>query len=193
MIWLPPLTLAVLITISSFAGYFIYRALTFQSDEEIPPQHKEGIPSVEENLAALYRPVICSVEIAGVPEGADVYVDGTLHPERPIILLGENSPFTFRVEAEGHVTWKKPVAVHSNLTLTVPLITYEEAAAALAEAEARKGRKKSSSTSTHTGPAEVEFDGTEGPETKEAMKKRKKGKFKTFTTPPKMEHLEKLL
>ncbi|MBW2263732.1 MAG: PEGA domain-containing protein [Deltaproteobacteria bacterium] len=116
----------------------------------------------------------------GLPPGAEVYVEGVIHPERPIVIDGHESPYTFRVEAEGFLPWVQDVQVHSDLTLAIRMWTPEEAAA-YAEAAAKKKRKGKSSEEP-AGPTELTFDGS-GTGEGGAVKKKKKGKLFKPTSP----------
>jgi hypothetical protein len=181
--WLLPVGIVVALGISGLAGYFIYKAMTFQSAEaaEQAEPGKEGVPSIEENRASIHRPVVWNVELEGLPENAEVYVEGTIHPERPIVIDGHKSPYKFRVEADGFLPWEQDVEVHSDLTLAINLLTPEEAAAIAAEAAKRKGKSKGGGEEP-SGPTEVLFDGS-GTGEGEAVKKKKKGKLLKPTSP----------
>jgi hypothetical protein len=61
------------------------------------------------------------VQLMGVPADADVQIDGTLHPERPILVPEAPGARTVEVIAADHAVWKKEVAIHADLTLHVTL------------------------------------------------------------------------
>jgi hypothetical protein len=181
--WLLPVGIVVALGISGLAGYYIYKAMTFRSVEaaEQAEPGKEGVPSIEENRASIYRPVVWNVALKGLPEGAEVYVEGVLRLERPIALDGHKSPYKFRVEADGFLPWEQDVEVHSDLTLAINLLTPEEAAKIAAEAAKRKGKHKGGGDEP-SGPTELLFDGS-GTGEGEAIKKKKKGKLLKPSSP----------
>jgi hypothetical protein len=181
--WLLPVGILIALAISGVAGYFIYKAMTY-TDVEASKQAdpgKEGVPSIEENRASIHRPVVWEVEMSGLPPGAEVYVEGAMHPERPIVLDGHQSPYTFRVMAEGFLPWEQPVEVHSDLTLAIRMWTPEEAAA-MAEEAAKRKKKGKGGGEAPAGPTELTFDGS-GTGEGESVKKKKKGKLLKPTSP----------
>ncbi len=181
--WLLPVGIVLALGISGLAGYYIYKAMTFRSPEaaeQVAPG-KEGVPSIEENRASIHRPVVWEVKLEGLPPDAEVSVEGVVHPERPVVLDGHQSPYRFRVEADGFLPWVQDVEVHSDLTLAIRLLTPEEAAA-LAEEAARKKKKSKNGGDEPSGPTEVTFDGS-GTGEGEAVKKKKKGKLLKPTSP----------
>jgi hypothetical protein len=188
--WVLPVTIVVMLAVSGIAGYFLYKVLTYrdaQADGNVA-QGKEGIPTIEENLASINRPVFWDVDLQGLPEGSVVYVDGEVHNERPLVLDGMESPFTFRVEAEGYVTWEQDVEVHSDLTLALKMLTYEEAAELAAKAAKKRGKAKDDIVTT-SGPTTVDFadGGLDG--SGDGMKKMGKGKLKKTHKRPELKHL----
>jgi serine/threonine-protein kinase len=107
-------------------------APTFQIDE----------PAAEE------APVTWEVDLRGLPEQAEVYVDGALHPERPVIVENLGHTRVLRVTAEGYTPWEKEVAVYSDISLNVPLrvakveVVEEEVEEEVEKKVGKKGTKK---------------------------------------------------
>jgi hypothetical protein len=64
---------------------------------------------------------IWNVAFPDLPESAEIYVDGMLHPERPVLVPYTAEPRVFRVVAEGHQPWEKVVAVYSDISIDVTL------------------------------------------------------------------------
>ena len=183
--WLLPVGIVVALGVSGIAGYYIYKAMTFRdaaASQQAEPG-KEGVPSIEENRASIHRPVVWNVDLEGLPPGAEVYVEGVVRPERPIALDGHQSPYRFRVVAEGFLPWEQSVEVHSDLTLAIRMLTPEEAAAIAEEAAKRKKKGSGGGGGEQpSGPTEVTFDGS-GTGEGESVKKKKKGKLMKPTSP----------
>jgi hypothetical protein len=195
--WLLPVAFLVALGISGVAAYFIYKAVTYRDEAAYAEvdQGKEGIPSVDLNRESIHMPVVWEVQLGELPPGAEVYVEGTLHPERPLILQGHESPYLIRVEAEGYVSWEQKVQVHSDLVLSVPMLTYEEAAELAAKMAKKRAKGGASPTGTASaGPATVDFESGDDPGIgAEPTKKAGKGKLKKKYSAPDYKNLEKLL
>jgi hypothetical protein len=187
--WLLPVTIAATLALAAVAAYFLYKILTYEGEgtEAAVDQGKEGVPTIEENRAAIERPVVWKVDMVDLPEGAEVYVENVLRGERPIILEGNKSPYLFRIEAPGYVTWENRIEVHSDLSLKIPMLTPEEVEALAAKSRARKHVHEE----TASGPAVIEFDGSSSGED-ESVKKKKKGKLDKSAAPA-LEKLKKIL
>ena len=65
------------------------------------------------------EPPTWKVSLKGLPDGAEVYVDGTLHPERPLTVAESDGPRGIRIEAEGYLFWERQVSVHGDLSIPV--------------------------------------------------------------------------
>jgi serine/threonine-protein kinase len=72
--------------------------------------------------AAEAPPTIWKVAFENLPEGAEVYVDGSLHLERPVLVTYSAEPKMLRIEAKGYEPWEKAVAVYSDISVTLPLV-----------------------------------------------------------------------
>jgi serine/threonine protein kinase len=96
----------------------------------------------------------CALTIADAPEGAVVYVDGVLHPERPVSLLKQEQAVTIRVEASGFEPWEEAVAVKTDTNLAVRMNTIpaedeppaEDEDATKSKTKSKPGDKKKSKT-----------------------------------------------
>ncbi|MBW2263644.1 MAG: serine/threonine protein kinase [Deltaproteobacteria bacterium] len=89
--------------------------------------------------------VTWEVELRSLPEAAEVYVDGALHPERPVVLENLGRTRILRVTAEGYAPWEKEVAVYSDISLNVSLrlAKVEVAEKVVEDKVVKKGSKKS--------------------------------------------------
>ena len=76
-------------------------------------------PATGPGEAALEGPVLWKVELEGLPAGAEVYVDGTLHPELPLTVSEARGSRLIRVVADGYETWEKQVAIHGDLSIAI--------------------------------------------------------------------------
>ncbi len=90
------------------------------------------------------------VDVGNLPEGAIVFIDGVLHPERPL-MVDRDGNHVFRIEANGYAPWEKKVSVVADAALGVILVPgedassghdQEEAAQALEGTKAGKAKKK---------------------------------------------------
>jgi hypothetical protein len=70
-----------------------------------------------------------------------VYVDGALHPERPIVVEQENGARLVRVEAAGFEPWEERIAINSDISLEIAL---QESGS-----EVRKVTRKTSAKKAH--------------------------------------------
>jgi serine/threonine-protein kinase len=64
-------------------------------------------------------PIIRTLTLEGLVPGSLVYVDSTLHPERPLSIVHSPEPRTLRVEADGHETWERQVIIASDVAMSV--------------------------------------------------------------------------
>jgi serine/threonine-protein kinase len=85
------------------------------------------------------EPGVHALALEGLPEGAEVYVDGTLHPERPLIVEESADPRMLRIVAPGYETWVEQVAVTSDTSLEIQLTEVPGDV----ELDRKKSRKKS--------------------------------------------------
>ena len=99
------------------------------------------------------RPVTWKVELRGLPEEAEVFVDGALHPERPLLIENLGRTRVLRVTAEGYAPWEKEVAVYSDISLNVPLrvAQVEVVEEEVEEKVGKKGTKKNGKEKKETG------------------------------------------
>jgi hypothetical protein len=71
--------------------------------------------------AAPAKPGRWKLTLEELPEGASVYVDGALHPERPLIVGSSPDPLEVRVVADGYDDWVHEVAVYSDISVRVSM------------------------------------------------------------------------
>lgn len=64
---------------------------------------------------------VWNVELSGIPDDAQVQVDGTLHPERPVNVEDRPGARRVTVTAPDHEPWEKEVAIHGDVTLRISL------------------------------------------------------------------------
>jgi serine/threonine-protein kinase len=82
--------------------------------------------------------------LAGLPEGAEVYVDGLMHPERPLVVQ-ESEAASVRITAPGYETWEKDLAIAADLSMQVEMVALpppEEEPPASKKAKKKKKKKK---------------------------------------------------
>jgi len=116
--WLLVLGVILVVAVLGGAAAYIYSktkrieekmvALATEPEESPPPE-----PMTEP------EPATWQVSLTGLPDGAEVYVDGTLHPERPVLVADAGGPRKFRIAAEGYVDWERQVSVHDDLSVPV--------------------------------------------------------------------------
>jgi serine/threonine-protein kinase len=125
--WL--LVVVVLLVLAVVGGVATYIYKKTRSIEErmtelaTQPKEPEAVAPEPEPAP---EPVLWKVEIVGLPEGAEVYVDGTLHPEMPLLVAEADGPRDLRILASGYEPWKKQVAVHADLAMTVQMTELPE-------------------------------------------------------------------
>ncbi len=81
-------------------------------------------PAVAEPAATAERSHRLAIE--GLPEGAEVLVDGILHPERPLVLTEAPGSRHVEIRASGFETWEGDVAVHADASLPVVMVQSEK-------------------------------------------------------------------
>jgi serine/threonine-protein kinase len=115
------IVVAVLAVTGGVAGYIYVRTTRIERQmADIAGAPATAPPPVEET-AGPPAPVFLRVDLAGLPEGAEVYVDGTLHPERPLHVAEGAGPREIRITAVGYEPWERQVAIHADLGLTVQM------------------------------------------------------------------------
>jgi serine/threonine-protein kinase len=66
-------------------------------------------------------PVTWKVDVQGIPDGSEIFVDDVLMPGRPITLPCRAGERAFRIEADGHETWERIVDVHADVVIFAEL------------------------------------------------------------------------
>ena len=66
-------------------------------------------------------PTSFTLDLEGLPEGAEVYVDGLLHPERPVLVARSDGPSEVRIAAPGHEDWERKLAISADLSVPVEM------------------------------------------------------------------------
>ncbi len=82
------------------------------------PEAVSGDPEPQAPIA----PSLFKVDLVGLPDLAEVQVDGALHPERPLLVAASATPRHVSVTAEGFERWEKDVAIRADVTMTVTLV-----------------------------------------------------------------------
>jgi len=67
-------------------------------------------------------PVPWNVALSGVPDEAEVYVDDTLHVERPLIVAPGQGTSTLRIQCVGFEPWERTIALDGDMELFPDLI-----------------------------------------------------------------------
>jgi serine/threonine protein kinase len=58
-----------------------------------------------------------NVTFTGLPKDSRIYVDGVLHPERPVVVARSIKPYRFRVESGSKALYDKQVRIKKNSTI----------------------------------------------------------------------------
>ena len=131
LVILSSLAVVILVAASLWAGVVYYQAVRAEGEGA-------GEPAVAAAPAAPLRVAPVSVTIANLPEGAEVYVDGVLHPERPLSVEPSGTPRQVRVTSGEDVLMDESVAILKDSSL------YLEPAAQAQPEEGDGGVKKAS-------------------------------------------------
>ncbi|MBW2260720.1 MAG: protein kinase [Deltaproteobacteria bacterium] len=89
------------------------RVSAVQAADAGPVQAVEPEPAV---------PEAWSVVLEDLPDAAEVYVDGALHPERPLAVARTRGASTLRILCEGFEPWEREIAIHADMELVPDLI-----------------------------------------------------------------------
>jgi serine/threonine protein kinase len=132
MVILSSLAVVIVVAASLWAGVVYYHAVKAED---------AGEPAVAAAPAAPVRVAPVSVTIANLPEGAEVYVDGVLHPERPLSVEPSGTPRRIRVTKGDDVLMDESVAVLKDSSLFLQPEGHdqqEEGAVAVTKASKKK-------------------------------------------------------
>jgi hypothetical protein len=145
----------------SLAGAGTYYYIKTRASQDVAAQAGSAARagSAALSLSKGGSPTSWKVKFVGLPAGAEVYVDGVLHPERPVRLQNKGLPHELRVEAGGYETWEKEVAVYSDISLDVALARAEAAVEEVEKTPAKKGGKKKQKQSEQTSRIDTEYPG----------------------------------
>ncbi len=139
-IWAVAASVAVVVLLGVGATTLLLKYRAGQKSAPAPaaaPVVQAAPPEVEK------KPVTWEVDLRGLPHEAEVYVDGALHPERPVVVENLGRTRMLRITADGYDPWEKEVAVYSDISLNVPLRVAAVDPAVDGEAKAgKKGTKK---------------------------------------------------
>jgi len=138
--WVLPTVIIVLVALAGLGAWAGIKLLgNDHHDSEIAASGRTDTPE-----AAGDEPETCNLTILDAPQGAAVYVDGVLHPERPLSVKRGDEPITLRVEASGFEPWEKAVAVTADTSLPVRMVPVpEEEEPPVSPEEDSKSTKKS--------------------------------------------------
>jgi hypothetical protein len=131
-------TLVVVLAAASTCIFLLARARSLES-----MVHSVRVPAPAAAPGSGSAPDVPSaweLSLPGLPEGAAVYVDSTLHPERPVVLDRGSAPRSIRIEAPGYDPWQDRIVVDSDLVLGVTMILTPPPADEPAKKPARKPR-----------------------------------------------------
>jgi hypothetical protein len=112
------------------------RAVSAAAADPVPALVHE--PVHEEEPAAAPEPIALALE--GLPGGAEVFLDGTLHPERPVRVPAGSVRGTVLVVAEGYENWEQEVALYADTSLVVSMTPLEREPGEEAAAGKKAGR-----------------------------------------------------
>jgi serine/threonine protein kinase len=120
--WMVPVLVVGLSILAGAAAISIaVRGGLFGKEKAGPAAPGEPVRVVETKSQGAVEAPRWKVTIEGLPGGASVYVDGDLHPERPLVLDERPSARRIAVEAPGYERWEKSVAVHSDISLSLEM------------------------------------------------------------------------
>jgi len=120
--WLLPVGIVALLILSGAIVFFLFTTTTMERrlatmDGSSVPEVKRSELASEPGAGRYHR-----LTIRGAPEDAQVFVDEILHPERPVFVPADEVTHVVRVEAAGHETWEKQVAIPTDVVLDVGMI-----------------------------------------------------------------------
>jgi serine/threonine-protein kinase len=132
-------TLTVLLLAAAGTGTYLFRQTRLleslsrsiearASSTSVPAAVPVAVPEV---------PVVRTLTLEGLVPGSLVYVDSTLHGERPLSVVESPEPHVLRIEADGHETWERQVLIASDVSMSV-----SQMPVAPPEPEKKHGRKK---------------------------------------------------
>jgi hypothetical protein len=149
-IWAVAASVAVVVLLGAGATTLLLKLRAGERNASAPA----AAPVLEvEEPAVEKAPVMWEVDLRGLPEGAEIFVDDALHPERPVRVENLGRTRVLRVEVEGYEPWQKEVAVYSDISLNVPLrvAQVEEVDEWVEEKVGKKGSKKNGTVKAGTG------------------------------------------
>lgn len=165
--WIIPAVLVVVI-LSIVAGVFAYYkivAVGKEGAEEVHAAGNDSTSGAEKHKREEVKE--WKLTLKGIPGNATVYVDGILHPERPVLLKDTGAVRKLKIESNGFRTWEKPVAVASDIALPVklePLSPPDEVIPGSGEEKGggkgkKKKKKKTGHKDTEKGKIDTAFPG----------------------------------
>ena len=82
------------------------------------------------------------VALGGLPEEVEVYLDDTLHLERPLVVPGDEAARTLRILAEGFEPWEQVISVQEDILITPDLIPASDPVHKIRKKKSKKSRGK---------------------------------------------------
>lgn len=116
--WLLPVALVVALAVLALAVFIVLKVTAIERKMGAIEQKTGPVSTAPGDVV---RPTSEAMEvelaIEGAPEGARVYVDGVLHPERPVIITGPPDDHEVSVEAQGYKTFTRTLTITKDSTL----------------------------------------------------------------------------
>lgn len=132
---------ALVIAVLVAGGWFLSDMFRHShTGSESRPPDPPAAGAVEDEEPRQWR-----IELKGVPDEAAVFVDGIMHPERPLIVGDQKGQRNILIEAPGYRAWEYAVSIVSDIMIPVKMKPEDPAAGAEDDKhDAAKGKKKKS-------------------------------------------------
>ena len=163
---LSALVIIALLCLAGGAAYYLgskKQGSGAAAPDKIIASEKIETPEAEKEKAEtdLNTPSFWHVKLMGLPDGAGVFVNDILHPERPVLVRESSEPHAVRIEINGNIVFNEKILVRGNVEIPV----------SLADSGEKSSTKKTAGKKKTIGGPEKAIG---GPEEK---KKKKKGKI----------------
>ncbi|MBW2260716.1 MAG: serine/threonine protein kinase [Deltaproteobacteria bacterium] len=116
--WMLAAGVVLVVAVLGAAAAYIYTETKRIEEKMVALATQPAVETTPQPVAEP-EPPTWKVSLTGLPDGAEVSVDGTLHPERPLLVAESDGPRRIQIEADGYLDWERQVSVHDDLSLPV--------------------------------------------------------------------------
>jgi serine/threonine-protein kinase len=109
---------------------------------EQPAEERASEEKPPEETPVVTPPAWFTLDLEGLPEGAEVYVDDLLHPERPIMVARSDRPSALRIAAPGYEDWERQMDIAADIAMPVEMTPLPPPAVEPARQAKKKKKKK---------------------------------------------------